>query len=119
MQNDINTLRTAHELAEEMMHAEEGRARLYYQANLPPSRPTPVELDTRNRRDSSTSYISAPPTYEEELEGDMTVVDGFSYTPSGTDETPDSSVVDCSPRLSFETSTSVLTKSRDSEEYDS
>ena len=45
-----------------------------------------------------------PPRYSQDLSGDIRVVDGFMYTPSATDATPDSSVVDCSPRLSFDTS---------------
>merc|ERR1712169_34309 len=60
--------------------------------------------------DIPPSY-SAPPAYEEELAGELTVVDGFRYTPSNTDDTPESSIVDCSPRLSFETGRStILTK---------
>jgi hypothetical protein len=115
MQGEINNLRTAHEIVGEMIRAEEGRARLYYQANLPPSRrpASAAELDagigSSTRPTSLPAYIP-PPRYEEELEGDITVVDGFQYTPSATDETPDSSVVDCSPRLSFETGRTTLMK---------
>ena len=61
---------------------------------------------------SGSTQYSQPPLYEQELAGEMTVVDGFSYvhdfTPSATDSTPDSSVVDCSPRLSFETGTTSV-----------
>ena len=117
MQGDINTLRSAHEIVGEMMRAEEGRARLYFQANQPPSGRPVAELDVAGigssrgrRRSTSSTYTQPPPLYEEELEGEMTVVDGFSYTPSATDDTPDSSVVDCSPRLSFETGTTVMTR---------
>ena len=56
-------------------------------------------------------YSAPPPQYEAELDDDMMVVDGFGYTPSNTDETPDSSVVDFSPRMSTETLLTNTTKS--------
>ena len=114
MQSDLSNLRTAHEIVGELMQAEEGRARLYYQANLPSCRrPTPAAelgagVGSSNRSASLPTYAAPPPMYEEELQGDMTVVDGFLYTPSGTQDTPDSSVIDCSPRLSFETGRTTL-----------
>jgi len=49
---------------------------------------------------------------DEELEGDLTVVDGFQYTPMSStvdDDTPDSSVIDCSPRMSCDTGRTVVT----------
>jgi hypothetical protein len=58
--------------------------------------------------DVPPSYSAPPPRYEDELEGEMTVVDGFRYTPSSTDDATESSIVDCSPRLSFETGRSTL-----------
>ena len=107
MQAEIATLRTAEGLACEMIAAEEGRGRLYREANglAGPSSPSPVELDARSRR-SSRSYSLPPPRYSMELEGDMYVVDGFRYSPNEsttTFETAESSVVDCSPRMSCET----------------
>jgi hypothetical protein len=56
-------------------------------------------------------YSMPPPLYEEELEGDLTVVDGFQYTPTSSsvdDDTPDSSVIDCSPRMSYDTGRTVV-----------
>jgi len=61
-------------------------------------------------------YSLPPPQYEEELEGDLQVVDGFRYTPSSSSadlDTPDSSVVDCSPRMSSDTVRTVLTREDD------
>ena len=63
-------------------------------------------------------YSLPPPQYEEELEGELAVVDGFQYTPSSSsvdvdvddDNTPDSSVVDCSPRMSCDTGRTVVTR---------
>jgi len=75
-----------------------------------------VELDAGSSSSSSSSsgnvlplYSLPPPRYEEEIEGDMTVVDGFRYTPTSTDDTPDSSVIDCSPRMSCDTGRTVVT----------
>jgi hypothetical protein len=96
---EITNLRAAHQIVGEMMRAEEGQSRFAQR--------------TRHARSSSESeslpsYRSGPPGYESGLDGEISVVDGFSgYTPSGTEDTPssdsDSSIVDCSPRLSFET----------------
>jgi hypothetical protein len=121
MQDEIRALRSAHQLVEEMYDAEEGRSRLYRAANRPgaPLAP-PVELgavaggNTSGRRHSTSlsMYSVPPPLYEEELEGDLTVVDGFQYTPSSSsvdDDTPDSSVIDCSPRTSCDTGRTVVT----------
>jgi len=156
MQDEMRGLRVAQEIVGEMVRAEEGRSRLYQQANMPQhsrshsptvaelgeamssssSSPSAVPQIFRNvvslarypRRTSSASSRSGsgipPPRYEEELEGDIDVVDGFNYSPTygmgsglthlhtledgyaeeyGDDATPDSSVVDCSPRMSFDT----------------
>lgn len=109
MQDEIRNLRTAHEIVGDMVRAEEGRALLYHQANSPLSRRmmSPAELDAGLGSSSmavqNTDYFPPPPRYEEELDDGMTVVDGFRYTPSNSDTTPDSSVVDCSPRLSIDT----------------
>lgn len=67
--------------------------------------------NSRGRRDSLPMYSLPPPRYEDELDGDMTVVDGFQYTPTtSVDDTPDSSVIDCSPRMSCDTGRTVVTK---------
>jgi hypothetical protein len=120
MQDEIRALRSAHQLVEEMYDAEEGRSRLYRAANRPgASLAPPVEWDAvggentggRRRSNSLSMYSVPPPLYEEELEGDLTVVDGFQYTPtssSADDDTPDSSVIDCSPRMSYDTGRAVV-----------
>ena len=91
-----------------------GHSRGYYS--------TPLHRQQTNQSTTSLSF-PPPPQYEAELEGDMMVVDGFMYTPpsgssgssgssneaespsaSGSeDESEESSVVDCSPRMSCET----------------
>jgi hypothetical protein len=154
MQDEIRGLRVAQEIVGEMVRAEEGRARLYQEANMPqhqrpytaaefesssshppfsPTAPTLSRIDSLPRyarRSSNVSSNSAgssvpPPQYEQELEGDIDVVDGFTYSRTfgagnshtleygydGTDDSsPDSSVVDCSPRMSFDTGrTSLIT----------
>ena len=63
-------------------------------------------------------YSAPPPQYEAELDDDMMVVDGFGYTPSNTDETPDSSVVDFSPRMSTETLLTNTTNTTKSDRMD-
>jgi len=112
MQDELRALRSAQQIVEEMYSAEEGRSRHYHQANRP--RAPAAELDagsTSSRVDSLPAYSVPPPRYEEELEGDLTVVDGFQYTPASTDDTPDSSVIDCSPRMSCDTGrTTIVTK---------
>lgn len=120
MQAELRALRSAHAIVEEMYDAEEGRSRLYRAANRPGV--VPIELDagngsssTRSWRNSATLslYNLPPPQYEEELEEDLTVVDGFQYTPTNTsadDDTPDSSVIDCSPRVSSDTGRTMVTR---------
>lgn len=153
MQDEIRGLRVAHEIVGDMFRAEEGRSRLYHQANMPqysrsglifpnasstppaPTvRPNVTHLPTRYRRSSSASSQSGnsllPPQYEQELGDDIDVVDGFMYSSTfssehehihrldggeadADDATPDSSVVDCSPRMSFDTGRTTLTTAGD------
>ena len=90
---EISNLRAAHRLVGDMMRAEEGESR--FTAPISP---------TRSRSESLPSYTSAPPGYASGQEGDISVIDGFTgYTPSNSDDTAESSVIDCSPRISFET----------------
>jgi hypothetical protein len=108
-----------------MYDAEEGRSRLYRAANRPGAvLAAPAELDAagssrRGRRNSTSLSLSSlppPPRYDEELEGDLTVVNGFQYTPRSSsvdDDTPDSSVVDCSPRMSCDTGRTMITRGED------
>lgn len=110
VQGEIRSLRQAHEIVGELLRAEEGRARLYRGSNLRSSQQTlsddqsDIGIGSSSRSEPLPSYGPPPPTYEEEITGDFTVVDGFSgYTPSSSGDTPDSSVIDCSPRLSFDT----------------
>lgn len=119
MQDELRTLRSAHAIVEEMYDAEEGRSRLYRAANRPGASVTELDAAGSSRRGRSRSAgatsldrLPPPPRYEEELEGDLTVVDGFQYTPSSSsvDDTPDSSVIDCSPRVSSDTVRTVVTR---------
>ena len=90
---------------------------------MPSQLSTQVQFLSQCRRSSSASSQSAsssipPPRYEEELDSNIDVVDGFMYLPTfgreymhshaseggdADDISPDSSVVDCSPRMSFDT----------------
>ncbi|KAJ4524892.1 hypothetical protein HRR83_000530 [Exophiala dermatitidis] len=113
MQNEIRTLRNASDLVRDLVRVEEGRARLNIYPHPQPHYPSySAELDagvgSSHFSDLPPSYAAPPPRYEEELEGDLTVVDGFRYTPSNTDDTPESSIIDCSPRLSLETGRSTI-----------
>jgi hypothetical protein len=122
---EINRLRATHELVGEMMHPSSSSS----------SRPVAVavvaELDTdrASLRSGNTlpPYSLPPPSYRAGLGSEFSVVDGFTgYTPSNTsataltDGTPseseldadlstESSVVDCSPRLSFDSARTMTT----------
>jgi hypothetical protein len=90
---EISNLRAAHQFVGDLMRAEEGESRF-----------TASGGPTLIRSESLPSYTSAPPGYASGLEGDISVIDGFTgYTPSNTGSTPESSIIDCSPRMSFET----------------
>lgn len=90
---EIKNLRAAHRFVGDMMRAEQGESNF-----------TASSSTTRSRSESLPSYTSGPPEYTYGQEGDISVIDGFTgYTPSNTDDTPESSVIDCSPRMSFET----------------
>ena len=95
---ELRALRTAHEVVDSMVNAEEGRTEGAVSAS---------QISMMERRMGrffrSNSQSSGPPSYEESV----TAVDGFQYTMSGTsltrtgtDCTPDSSVIDTSPRTS-------------------
>lgn len=118
LQRQILTLRDATDLVRNLVAAEEGRAPADYRA-LPSRYQSAYQspygssaYDTlagsSGVSESLPTYAPPPPRYEEELEGDMTVVDGFMYPPSTTDDATESSIVDCSPRLSFETGRSTI-----------
>jgi hypothetical protein len=118
MQNEIRSLRNASDLVRDLVRAEEGRARgggggaNDYHHPYPDGRGgySAPELDAgvgSSREAPPPSYGMPPPRYEDEIEGEITVVDGFRYTPSNTDDTPDSSVVDCNTRLSLDTGRST------------
>jgi hypothetical protein len=121
----INSLRATHQLVGEMVHP-----------SLPSSsRPITVavvaelDADRASLRSGETlpPYSLPPPSYRGGLGSEFSVVDGFTgYTPSNTsataltDATPsesegeadlatESSVVDCSPRLSFESARTMTT----------
>ena len=93
MHGDFRALRNAHGVVSDLVRAEEGRIMNVH------------ELNGSERRGSSEtlpryeSEILQPPTYEETSIDDG-VVDGFQYTPAESEDTPDSSVIDTSPRTS-------------------
>ncbi|OAG36262.1 hypothetical protein AYO21_09576 [Fonsecaea monophora] len=112
LQKEIRTLRNASDFVRDLFYAEEGRARSGYRGHRDRDGFEPAELDagigSSGLSDIAPSYVTPPPRYEEELEGEMVVVEDFRYTPSNTDDTPASSVIDCSPRLSLETGRSTI-----------
>lgn len=122
MQAELRELQGACEVVSDIVRAEEGRNRHYNPAQHPSQQhASPAELDAGAsglmRRSNSLpgyesrsegGYSTEPPGYDEELGEELAVVDGFmyaplQYTPSASEDTPGSSVVDCSPRLSEET----------------
>ena len=111
MQTEIQGLRIAHEVVNDFIRAEEeGRLRgdpveidgrsIGGSSILPRYRPS--SAFTPSVTTSSASSTTAPPSYDADI-GNSSIADGFQYTPSATESTPDSSVVDCSPRASQDT----------------
>jgi len=91
MRRELCALRTAHTVVDRIVRAEEGRT----DGNASTSRIRRAER--RLRSYSGSTADSVPPTYEESV----TIVNGYPYTPNGTNSTPDSSVIDTSPRTSI------------------
>ncbi|OAP55373.1 hypothetical protein AYL99_10346 [Fonsecaea erecta] len=112
LQKEIRTLRNASDFVRDLVQAEEGRATAGYRARCDREGFEPAELDagvgSSGLSDIAPSYVTPPPRYEEELEGEIVVIEDFRYTPSATDDTPASSIIDCSPRLSLETGRSTI-----------
>jgi len=112
MQNEIRSLQNASDMVRDLVRAEEGRARGGDNYHHAYSAYSPAQhgagVGSSRASDTPPTYMAPPPRYEEEIEGEITVVDGFRYTPSNTDDTPESSIIDCSPRLSFETGRSTI-----------
>ena len=101
-EDDNYSLRSVYGLVSDMMRAEQGVC----------SEREVTRVDRRRRRVRSGSSVfgsgaesEIPPPYKECEESD----DGFEYTPPGTDDTPESSVISTSPR------TSLYTRDSDSE----
>lgn len=95
MKDDIRALRRAHRAGNIIGAAEEGRASYIY------------EIDSRSDRRRSVATLpgyesegTQPPGYESDVISVVSVVDGFQYTPAENEDTPDSSVVSTSPRIS-------------------
>ncbi|KAI9879305.1 MAG: hypothetical protein M1830_008956 [Pleopsidium flavum] len=95
MQAEIHELRNAHEVVNDIVRAEEGRYIRELDGGLMRENSLP-DYDSR-----SESGGTEPPSYEEQIVAES-VVDGFQYTPQGSEGTPASSVVDTSPRISME-----------------
>jgi hypothetical protein len=92
MRRELRALRAAHTVVDGIIRAEEGRT------NGEPSVSRVVGSQSRVRSFSTSTTASAGlPSYEESL----TVSGGYHYTPEATDNTPDSSVIDTSPRTSI------------------
>ncbi|OAL21940.1 hypothetical protein AYO22_07537 [Fonsecaea multimorphosa] len=112
LQKEIRTLQNASDFVRDLVQAEEGRARPGYRGHCDREGFEPAELDagvgSSGISDIAPSYVTPPPRYEEELEGEIIIVEDFRYTPSNTDSTPASSIIDCSPRLSLETGRSTI-----------
>lgn len=92
MRRELRALRTAHTVVDGIVRVEEGRTDgNNFRSN--------IRRGSRRYRSysGSTADSVGPPTYGESL----TMVNGSLYTPNGTDSTPDSSVIDTSPRTSI------------------
>ena len=97
----IAELRDAHSIVSDLVRAEEGRGLHLSELDGRESR--------RGRRRGSSlpgyeSEESGPPAYDDKVfvfDG-VAFVDGFHYLPAGIEDTPDSSVIETSPRISME-----------------
>ena len=115
VQKEIRTMRNASEFVRDLVQAEEGRGRNVRRGHQYPDGFETAELGGGVRSSSvsdiAPSYktdVTPPPRYEEEMEGEIIVVGDFRYTASASDDTSESSIIDCSPRLSFETGRSTI-----------
>lgn len=94
MKEDIRKLRNVHRAENRMDAAERGRSIYVYDSD-----------DSRRRsRETLPGYESdgtQPPSYEHGVDGAVTrVADGFRYIPADREDTPESSVISTSPRIS-------------------
>ncbi|KAK5063053.1 hypothetical protein LTR84_005129 [Exophiala bonariae] len=118
LQRQILTLSDATDLVRNLIAAEEGRVQAEhralparYQSNPQSPYTSPLYdavIGSSQMSETLPPYPPPPPGYEEQLEGEVTVVHGFSSSASTTDDATESSIVDCSPRLSFETGRSTI-----------
>lgn len=105
MQNEIRDLETAAELVEGR-----GRPHVVSRGRLADDGQSSNSQLNEQQIYGIAHYSAPPPLYEAELDDDIVVVNGFGYTPSTTDDTPESSVVDFSPRMSTETLLTNISK---------
>lgn len=91
MNDDIRALRYAHVLVSGISAAEEGRNDYVYEAEASERRRSVVTLP------GYESDVVQPPGYDENR---ISVVDGFRYVGAESVDTPDSSVISTSPRIS-------------------
>ncbi|OCK84197.1 hypothetical protein K432DRAFT_422812 [Lepidopterella palustris CBS 459.81] len=116
MQEEIRQLRAAHLVVNSLVQAEEGRAGHISPVELVAggigimAESPGIQSHPLSRTNSLPDYRSdagsmEPPAYEDDEDSSDVVVDGFrEYTPSTTTVwTPESSVIDVSPRPSGET----------------
>ena len=118
LQRQILTLSDATDLVRNLIAAEEGRVQAEHRALPARYQSTPQSpysspsydavVGSSRLSESLPPYPPPPPGYEEQLEGEVTVIHGFSYPASTADDATESSIVDCSPRLSFETGRSTI-----------
>lgn len=121
MQEEIRQLRAAHDVVNSLVLAEEGRSQSYPSGSPSSSGyipaigahpgytgvPRPLSRTNSLPDYRSEAESAAPPAYEEDADSSDVVVDGFrEYTPSSSSAsqwTPESSVIDVSPRQSMDT----------------
>ncbi|KAL8829222.1 MAG: hypothetical protein Q9170_006266 [Blastenia crenularia] len=104
MKEDILKLRSKHRIENNINAAEQGRSIYAYDS----------DGSTRRSREILPGYESEgtqPPSYETDVEGEMTrVADGFRYVPADREYSPDSSVISTSPRTSRDDRSSIFEK---------
>ena len=123
MRPQINSLRRMHQMLSVMMRARETPSSSSTPA--PRDLQAPAELDAASvRSETLPAYSLPPPSYRGGLGSEFSVVTGFTgYTRSTSasasvaaeaedDRTTESSVVDCTPRLSLDSLRTETTRSR-------
>jgi hypothetical protein len=108
LQRTIRRMRQASNFVRDLVDAEEGRGRqctCHHDVERVEAEGSVKSSGSSDVPPSYRSDVTPPPGYSMSLDGEIVLINGFGYTPSTStaDDVTESSVVDCSPRISFDT----------------